>query len=193
VKLNIRRVLIFLLILALSVAFGFGFDAAATALEKHRYPQKGEFAAFLRADTEEFGIPETILWAAVRTESGFVSNLVSADGSIGLMQLTPEQFHSICSNLLHEGNLETGMLYDPETNLRCGSARISFLYQRYGVWKTVYAAMATDTETVDQWLTDPKLTDELGMLAVIPDRAAASYVREMEKAVRMYGELYDQS
>ena len=87
-KINLRRILIVCLLAVISVGFGLGFDAVATAIEKHTYPIDEDFAAEIRANAEEFGIPEAILWGFVRTESNFSSNKVSEDGSIGLTQLT---------------------------------------------------------------------------------------------------------
>ena len=191
-KLNLQRTVAFLLLIALSVGFGFAFDAVATAVERHRYPRPTEIADLIERNAREFGLPEPVLWATVHTESNFTSNAVSGDGSIGLMQLTPDDFLLICTQVLKEDAKDSGMLYDPATNLRCGTAWISALYQRYGVWDTVYAAYYAGTDTVDAWLANPELVTPQGTLR-IPDRDTASYVKAVNRAVHLYSQLYYES
>ena len=189
-KLNARSFAIIAAILALSIGFGFAFDGIATAIEKKQYPLSPRYADDIREAAEEYGIPEVVLWAIVRTESGFASNLEGKDGGIGLMQLTPETFAMIQTNILKEPPEDKGRLYDPEKNLACGAAYLSFLYQRYGVWETVFAAFDAGTDAVDAWLANPEYVSELGTLENIPNTATAHFVREVSKARELYIKLY---
>ncbi len=187
-----QRLLILLGLLALSIGFGLGFDALATAVEKSAHPRPEALAPAISANAKEFGVPEPILWATVKEQSNFASNATDAQGRIGLMQLTPTQYTTICNELLGEPPLDAGMLYDPATNLRCGTAYLSWLYQRYGVWSTVFAAYAAGHEQVDAWLANPSHVDELGRLINIP-HATADYVDRMSKTVALYSKLYYES
>lgn len=191
-KLNARRVAAFLALILLSVGFGFAFDGIATAIEKKQYPRPRAFAETIPAAAEEAGIPEAVVWAAVRAESGFDSSLKSADGGVGLFQLTPERFRMIWSDILHEEVPDDGMLYDPATNLRAGCAYLSELYRRYGMWEPVFAALRTDSGTVDAWMLDPDCLNAQGKLTSIPDRAVASAVAALMKSKEMYTKLYFQ-
>ncbi|MBQ8431770.1 MAG: transglycosylase SLT domain-containing protein [Clostridia bacterium] len=191
-KLTAQRLLIFLGILLLSIGFGLGFDAVATAVEKNSHPRPEALTASIAANAKEFGVPEPILWATVKEQSDFASNAADALGHIGLMQLTAAQYESICTTLLNEVPLDAGMLYDPATNLRCGAAYLSWLYQRYGVWDTVFAAYHAGVEQVDAWLGDPDHVDELGRLTKLPS-ATANYVERMNKTVTLYSKLYYES
>ena len=189
-KLNLRHLSILLAILILAVGFGFAFDAVATAIEKGQYPLSTAYGDEIRNTAEEFALPEAVLWAVVRTESNFSSNTVGEDGSIGLMQLTPDEFHMIQAEILCEEEAPTDLLYAPRTNLRTGSAYLSYLYQRYGVWFTVYAAYAVGCDTVDAWMRDPDCVNDLGTLISIPDDAVAARVDATVKAQKMYSNLY---
>lgn len=189
-KLNAKHLVALLLLLLLSVGFGFAFDAVATAIEKHRYPMPAELAEYVEDSAAAFGLPETVLWAFVHTESDFQSDLHSPDGSIGLMQLTPEEFSHVLTEVLGEEEKSSELLYAPATNLHYGAARVSFLYERYGVWETAYAAYCIGTDTVDAWLRDPALMTPQGRLASIPDERTADYVEKMLRAVEEYGKLY---
>lgn len=189
-KLNARRVGIFLLIVALSVAFGFAFDAGARALERKRYPIKASLADEVRRNAAEFAVPENILWAMMLTGSGFDSSKVSPDGAVGLMQLTPDEFLRINAELLGDPDAKPGEVYDPVRNLRSGAARLSSLYARYGVWKTVFAACFAGSDAVDAWLSDPDCVNELGVLDKIPDASVAARVKAVIDAAEHYGKLY---
>lgn len=192
-KLTAQRLLTLLFLILLSIGFGFGFDAIATTIEKKNHPRPQSIAAMVTANSKEFGVPEAIIWATVKHESDFASNAVSPTGEIGLMQISPAQSVMICKDLLQTDPLDAGMLYDPATNLRLGTAYLSWLYQRYGVWENVYAAYFAGTEAVDAWLKDPSYLTPQGVLTNLPDRDAASYLKKTKKSVALYGKLYYES
>lgn len=192
-RLNVWRVIAFFLLIALSVGFGFAFDAVATAIERGQHPRPAHLATSVAENAEAYGIPETVLWAVMKTESRFVGDKVSDDGAIGLMQLTAAQFNFISTQLLEEVDANASMLYAPDFNLRAGSAYISYLYSRYGVWDHVFAAYRAGTDTVDAWLAQPDLVSEQGVLTDIPDKPVAEYVENVKKAVESYTKLYYQA
>ena len=189
-KFNARSFAIIAAILVLSIGFGFAFDGFATAIEKKQYPLSPRYANDIQKVSGEYGIPEVILWAIVRTESGFSSNLEGEDGGIGLMQLTPDAFAMIQTDILKEAPQDAGLLYDPVKNLTCGAAYLSFLYQRYGVWDTVFAAFDAGTDTVDAWLANPDYVSSLGTLQNIPNAKTARFVRDVNEAREFYIKLY---
>lgn len=189
-KFNARSFAIIAAILVLSIGFGFAFDGVATAIEKKQYPLSPRYAEDIREVAEQYGVPEVIIWATVCTESGFASNLEGKNGGIGLMQLTPAEFAMIQTDVLGVIPEEAGRLYDPQKNLECGAAYLSYLYQRYGVWETVFAAFDAGTASVDAWLANPEYVSELGTLQNIPNPSTARFVKEVTKARELYIKLY---
>ena len=119
----------------------------------------------------------------------FLSGRIGAAG-IGLMQLTPAEFAMIQTDILRVPPEDKGFLYDPQKNLQCGTAYLSYLYQRYGVWETVFAAFDAGTASVDAWLANPEYVTELGTLKNIPDKQTARFVRDVMKARELYIKLY---
>lgn len=188
-KLTVQRVLIFFLLIALSVGFGFAFDAVADAVERSNYPRPDELRDGVSDASARFGLPEAILWAAVRERSGFQSNLTDEDGGIGLFRLTPERYTAVRTEVFTETEPDPGLLYNPSVNLLTGAAYLSLLYEKYGVFETVYAAMELGEETVDAYLTDPDHVTAQGTLTGLPKKAAAT-VAAMEEAVETYTRLY---
>ena len=188
-----RKLLIPVLLLLLSIGFGLGFDAAATALERKKYPRPQRYAALIEEQAEAFGIPSPILWSMVCCESGFVSNALSEDGAVGLLQITPARMEQVYDEILREPIPDAGILYDPQTNLRVGAAMLSSLYQKYGVWNAVFAAWHAGSEAVDLWLADPDCLNGQGQLTNVPDTATAKFISEVETAAEMYTKLYFES
>ena len=189
-KLTLRHLLIFFLIAACSVGFGFAFDGVATAVEKRNHPRPETITPFVEKYAREFGVPETVIWATVCTESNFASN-ATRDGKVGLMMISPALYETVCREVLGEEPLDSGILYDPQTNLRVGTAYLSYLYRRYGVWDSVYAAYFAGTDAVDAWLTDPAHVSEQGFLKDLP-RDVQAHIEEVQKTVALYGKLYYQ-
>ena len=132
-----------------------------------------------------------MVYAVIRTESGFDSSAVSAVGAIGLMQLMPDTFRWISDDLLRE-RLASSMAYDPETNIRYGTYLLKRLYDRYGDWNAALAAYNAGPGRVDDWLKDAQYTDSSGHL--IPDRIpiaeTRNYVNKVQSTAQVYTRLY---
>ena len=112
---KINYALIVIAVLIFAILFGFLFDLVLTQIEKLIYPCPEEYSAFVETYAREYGVPEELVWAVIKTESGFDSSAVSHKGAVGLMQMMPETFEWLTNDILHD-NHEVGMLYDPETN-----------------------------------------------------------------------------
>ena len=177
--------LVILIALVISIAFGFIFDFTVTQIEYAIYPQPKEYAAYVQKYSEKFGVPEEIVWAVIKTESGFDPSAVSSVGAVGLMQLTEPTFKEISSQRLKEG-LEPGMRYDPETNIRYGTYYLSYLHARYKSWDAALAAYNGGLGNVDDWMGDDgKLT-----LDEIPFGETRNYVKKVNHAKSKYEDLY---
>ena len=170
-------------ILVISVIFGFLFDLTLTAIEKWSYPMPDEYASYVNKYSAEYGVPSELVWAVIKTESGFDSSAESSVGAVGLMQLMPETFNEITTHRLKEG-LDSGMRYDPETNIRYGTYYLSYLYQRYGNWDAAIAAYNAGLGNVDEWLEiDPLLED-------IPFAETRNYLKKVNKTKEKYENIY---
>ena len=178
---------IVLVILVISIAFGFLFDFICTQIEYRMYPK--EYSKIVSNYAELYGIPEDILYAVIKTESGFDSSAVSSAGAVGLMQLMPETFLWLTNDMTGE-HLAEGMIYDPETNIRYGAYYLSMLYERYGVWETAFAAYNAGPGDVDSWLEDENYSSDGKTLSEIPYKETRSYVKKINKASEKYLKLY---
>lgn len=185
--------LVVLVVLIISIVFGFVFDIALSIIEKQIYKKPDEYAPFVEKYSAEYGVPEDMIYAVIKTESSFDSSAVSSKGAIGLMQMLPETFEWLTKDILRD-HLGVGMLYDPETNIRYGTYYLSRLHDRFGDWDTALAAYNGGEGNVSQWLTDPKYSADGQKLIIdnIPREFAETknYVKKVNRALEKYKTLY---
>ncbi len=179
-----------LIILAISVAFGILFDIVCTRIEYITHPKPDKYIGYVAKYSEQYGVPEDLIWAVIKTESGFDPYATSDVGAMGLMQLMPATFDEITNQRLKEG-LDPIKRLDPETNIKYGTYYLSYLFSRYGNWDTVLAAYNGGLGNVDSWLKDRSLVDaETGELKEIPFKETREYVKKVNRALDKYEELY---
>ncbi len=184
---NPPRALVIACIALIAIGVGFLGDFLITCVEKVIYPR--DYATYVEAASERYGVPEELIYALVKTESDFDSGAVSHAGAVGLCQLMPETFLWLTDDILYE-HLEPGMLYDPETNIRYGTAYLARLYDRYNDWSLALAAYNAGPGRVDEWLADPAYADGEGGLTKIPFRETRQYIKKIDRTWEMYDTLY---
>ena len=184
---NPSRGLAITVIAVAAICLGFLADLIITCFEKNAYPQ--DYAEYVTVYAERYGVPEELIYAVIRTESDFDSGAVSSAGAVGLMQLMPETFKWLTDEILFE-HMESGMIYDPETNIRYGTYYLSRLYDRYGNWEVALAAYNGGPGNVDKWLENDRYADGEGGLKRIPFRETRHFVARVTDARDMYERLY---
>ena len=183
-RFNVKTVIILLVI---SIACGLVIDLALTEIERRTYPR--EYLDEVRAASDEFGVPESIIFAVIKTESDFEKTAVSSAPAHGLMQLTEETYFWIGNDMLGE-DPSAFDIYDPELNIRYGAYYLSFLYRKYQNWDTAFAAYNAGPGNVNDWLEDGKISDSDGNLVAIPYKETRNYVKKVNAAIEKYNELY---
>ena len=171
-----RRALVIVLLAVVAIGLGFLGDFIITCIEKNAYPR--EYAEYVELYSQKYGVPESLVFAVIHTESSFDSGAVSSVGAVGLMQMMPDTFAWLTDEILFE-HLESGMLYDPETNIKYGTYLLSRFYDRYGDWELTLAAYNGGVGNVDGWLEDPAYSDGEGGLKKIPFKETRNYVKKV--------------
>ena len=186
---NPSRSLVIVVILLISIGMGFLLDLLISCGERLAYPKPETYARYVETYSEQFDVPEHLIYAVIEVESNFAADAVSDAGAVGLMQLMPDTFKWLTQNILFEYR-DVGMRYDPETNIRHGTCYLSWLYERYGRWDLVFAAYNAGQGNVDEWLEDEEYADGEGGLAEIPFSETRNYVKKVTKAMEKYDRLY---
>lgn len=184
------RSAVIITIIVLSVLFGVIFQTASDKAERSKYPLK--FEEFVKKYSYEYGVPQNVIYAVIKCESDFDSSLLSDDERIGLMQLSPAILDEYKTEL-HDA-YDTGMLYDPETNIKYGTYHLSKIYLRVGTWRSVFASLSAGVDTVEGWLADKQYSEisekAKPKLVTIPDAKASEYAARLEKVAEKYNNLY---
>ncbi len=181
-----KKTVTILIILVIAVIIGFSFTKVDDTVTDKLHPRK--YAEYVEKYSEEYGVPEEILYAVIKSESNFTADAVSDVGAIGLMQLMPETFEWICSKTGDESN--TSFLYDPEVNIKCGAYYLSYLYAKFSVWETTYAAYNAGEGNVREWLANEEYGLD-GRLVEIPFEETAGFVKRVSENAEVYRELLD--
>ena len=163
-------------------------EAIGNRIERNLYPRK--FSEQVTAASDEFQVPEDVIYAVILTESGFRQDAVSHAGAKGLMQLMPDTYTWIAWRLGEEAPRED--ICDPERNIRYGTYLLSYLYGEFGQWETVYAAYNAGETRVKKWLADSSVSED-GVLVAIPIRETDDYVKKVAKARRRYIRLWGET
>lgn len=153
------------------------------------YPQK--YSESVSRYAAEFQVDEPLVYAVIRTESGFREDVESYAGAIGLMQLMPSTFEWL------QEKLDGGVIYTSESlktadiNIRYGTYFLSLLLERYdGNISTACAAYNAGITNVDEWLGDSRYSADGHTLTTAPYAETQSYIERIEKAEQLYRELY---
>ena len=137
------------------------------------YPR--QFAQVVSREAAEFRLPEDLVYAVIRAESGFDERASSRAQAKGLMQLTDDTFLWMAEEYPPENG--GGDVFDVNDNVHCGCALLRRLLDHYG----------------DFWLEDPSLSPDGAQLKRIPFPETAAYVEKVEKYQGVYQKLYSES
>ena len=137
--------------------------------------------------SEKYHISPEILYAVIRTESGFDPNAVSKAGAYGLMQITPDTYDWL---LYVRREDERGDLLDPGTNIEYGAYFLAYLHRKFESWDTAFAAYNAGMNRVSEWLVDENISEN-GKLINIPYVETDNYVKKVNNAIEIYRNLYE--
>ncbi|MFT8952103.1 MAG: lytic transglycosylase domain-containing protein [Gluconobacter sp.] len=139
-------------------------------------------------------VPDGLLPAVIRQESGFDSAAISGAHAIGLLQILPGAATDVVRRAHLGGiNVSAAALLDPQTNLTVGNAYVSQLLARFdNVIPYALAAYNAGPHRVDLWLkanppADPLSEDGiLDWIERLPYRETRMYIENIEANMMVY-------
>ena len=153
------------------------------------YPQK--YSEYVTEYSQEFSVSEPLVYAVMRTESGFREEVESHAGAVGLMQLMPQTFEWLQNSKDGEITLSADDLKKPDVNIEYGTYFLSYLNSRYdGNLQVIAAAYNAGITTVDNWLGDKTYSSDGKTLTYIPYEETSKYVKKVKDTYEMYETLY---
>ena len=154
--------------------------------EKAVFYPLSEYKDEIISAAERYDIDKALVFAIVKTESGFDKDAVSDKGALGLMQMT-ERTASYVAALRGIDNFD---LFDPATNIDFGCYYYKYLENRFGDMNVSLAAYNAGEGKVSGWLKDKRYSSDGKTLDITPIEETAEYVERVNKSLRKYKNLY---
>lgn len=184
-KRRIFRIDVVLIIIVLSILIGAIFGLIAKKIDKGIYPD--DYSEIVEKYSLEYSVPEDVIYATIKVESDFDKNACSDAGAVGLMQMLPSTYEWLSGRLGEKAN--ESQLYDPDTSIKYGTYYLQYLYARFGSWELASIAYNWGEGNLSKWLSENSYQE--GDYEKIPVGETREYVKRINKARKMYFELYN--
>lgn len=132
----------------------------------------------------------TLIYAIMKTESGFRDEVVSPKGAVGLMQITEKTGIWIAS-MLNVSDFSVEDLAEPETNIRFGCWYLAYLLNRFdGNSELALAAYNAGEGTVSEWRQQGKIDWKEAKISSVPYNETEKYLTRVNRIYFVYKTLY---
>lgn len=153
------------------------------------YPRK--YSRQVEQWAAEYELDPLLVYAFIRTESGFDPAATSSVEARGLMQMTEETFIWLRSKIAPDEGLLFANLYDPETSIRFGCYYLHLCMERYnGDVATAAAAYHSGWGTVDALLQMEEHSADGETLQGFPYSQMNHYVKKITFCYAEYQRIY---
>ena len=157
--------------------------------EQLLYPRKYE--QLVEKWAAAYELDPLLVYAFIRTESGFDPQATSTVDARGLMQMTEETFIWLRSKIAPDEGLLFANLYDPETSIRFGCYYLHLCMERYnGDVATAAAAYHSGWGTVDALLQMEEHSADGETLQGFPYSQMNHYVKKITFCYAEYQRIY---
>lgn len=179
------------IVLAAAIVILFGksiFDYANEQYIRLTHPMK--YTEYVEKYAAEFEIDPYLVYAVIKTESGYDPDAVSNVGARGLMQIMESTFDWIKYRLDDDETMTFDSMYDPESNIRYGCYLLGYLMRYYGTQDSAICAYHAGIGNVDSWLENTEYSNDGVNLIKIPTSDTAHYLDKINNAEKNYIKLY---
>ena len=150
-----------------------------------------KYAQLIDEACAQKGLDRALVYAVVRTESGFDPNAVSGVGARGLMQLMPDTFDWVQMRRGITETLDQDLLFDPAVNIDYGTDMLKLLETEFSSRDNILCAYHAGWGRVKQWLADEEYAPDGKNVQNIPFADTAAYVKKVNKTIEIYRRLYN--
>ncbi len=159
-------------------------------VESQQYPLS--YSDYVDKAAKDYDLDPNLIYAVIRTESGFNPDAGSSAGACGLMQITGDTFETYMNIRGESGKYSVDDLFDPAVNIDYGCFILRDHLDTFGDEECAVAAYNAGPNSVREWLDDPNISSDGHTLITdnIPYDETRDYVRKVENAKAMYKKLY---
>ena len=147
-----------------------------------------KYSEYVEKYADENDVDKYMIYAIIKAESNFNNNVRSSSNAQGLMQLMKDTAKEIAKKSENTKESKDINLFDPETNIKLGSAYLLKYYNG----KSVLALTAYNAGigNVDTWIKTGVIKQDGSDPENIPYKETNNYVRKILKNYEMYIKLY---
>lgn len=135
-------------------------------------------------------LPNALVMAVIRTESGFNPLAQSSVGARGLMQITEDTFHWAKWKRSAPPADSYEDLFDPRINISYGMYILAAHLNEYGSHELALCAYHAGRGSVNRWLADVRYSQDGATLTAIPFGDTGRYVAKVVHTMEVYEKLY---
>lgn len=154
---------------------------------KRLFPVK--YNDYIEKYASENSIDASLVYAVIKTESGFDENAKSNKGAIGLMQLT-EETALWCGEKMGLA-LTTDDIKDPETNIKIGTWYLKYLIDTTKSEELAIISYNAGVNRVKEWVGNAVISAENVNYNNIPYEETKNYIRKVLLYEQIYITLYN--
>lgn len=175
---------LFLLLLSLGICY-----VAQKIYYQKAYPVL--FEDTVNQAVEEYQVDKALVYAVIRTESGFNHQAESSIGARGLMQITEDTFDWAQYRKNSDEKLTYDQMFEPHNNIDFGVLILSLLIEEFETEETALAAYHAGWGNVKNWLSDEECSQDGIHLTYIPFNDTRAYVKKVIDTKDIYIDLYN--
>jgi soluble lytic murein transglycosylase len=174
-----KILLCILCLILLGFAVKFGIDRYGDMA----YPKK--YSEIVTEYAQKYQVDEDLIYAVIKTESGFNPEAVSVNNAKGLMQITEDTFNWIGTKLGYT-EYQHDDLFEPRIAIEYGTFFLSYLLDEFQNTDVALAAYHAGRGITNKWLQDERYSSDGKTLTQIPYRDTAHYVQKVERYYHNY-------
>ena len=142
---------------------------------------------------EQYNVDENLIYAVIKAESNFKSDVVSNKGAVGLMQLMEETAKDVArkNNIQVDFDNMKDELKKDDINIKIGVKYLQTLLEKYKNKEIALAAYNAGIGTVDNWIEKDIIKADGSDIENIPYKETNNYVRKILRDYKIYNELYE--
>lgn len=152
------------------------------------YPM--EYREYVSKYAKEYDVPPALVYAVIRSESGFRPDAVSEIGARGLMQITESTYEWALYRMGAAEAPDYDSLWEPEVNIRYGVYILSLLLEEFESPETALCAYHAGWGNVKSWLENTEYSADGVNIHSIPFEDTNRYVPKVMETKAMYEKLY---
>lgn len=175
-------------LLLLCIGAALVLSKAYRAYYQAAYPM--HYAQTIQAESEKNALPSSLVYAVIRTESGFDPYAQSSVQARGLMQITKDTFEWAQYRIGEEEQLHFDDLFESERNIQYGAVILRLLLDEFGTEENALCAYHAGWGNVKEWLNNPEYSPDGVHIQHIPFGDTARYVEKVMKTKEIYETLY---